>query len=154
MTGVPAARDSIITRPKGSGQSLGNSVAAAPAKKLGFWRSSSSPTKVASWTEQRLDLALEVLDVHRVDLGGDVQRSARAPGDLDGQGRALLGADAPDEREVLAGRATRWSRSDRGRGRCRRWRPTAALRSRRGSRWLSLTETSGMSGYSGRIAWT
>ena len=31
MTGVPAAIDSIITSPNGSGQSLGNSVAAAPA---------------------------------------------------------------------------------------------------------------------------
>ena len=31
ITGVPAASDSIITRPKGSGQSLGNRVARAPA---------------------------------------------------------------------------------------------------------------------------
>jgi hypothetical protein len=31
ITGVPAAIDSIITRPNGSGQSLGNNVAAAAA---------------------------------------------------------------------------------------------------------------------------
>ncbi len=47
-TGVPLASDSIITRPNGSGQSIGNSVAAAPAKNSGFSDSPISPTNSMS----------------------------------------------------------------------------------------------------------
>ena len=42
-TGVPQAIASIITRPNGSGQSIGNSSAAAPPRKAGFWASPISP---------------------------------------------------------------------------------------------------------------
>ncbi|MOA61610.1 hypothetical protein D3C78_1867930 [compost metagenome] len=35
-TGVPQARASIITRPKGSGQSIGKSRASAPPRKADF----------------------------------------------------------------------------------------------------------------------
>ena len=54
MTGVPQAIASIITRPNGSGQSIGTSSAIAPPKTLGFVR-------VA-------DLA-DVLYVRRVSIG-------------------------------------------------------------------------------------
>ncbi len=43
MTGVPQAIASIITRPNGSGQSIGNSSAWAPERNAGFWLSSISP---------------------------------------------------------------------------------------------------------------
>ena len=37
MTGVPQAIASIITRPNGSGQSIGTSRAMAPLRELGFF---------------------------------------------------------------------------------------------------------------------
>ena len=37
ITGVPHAIASIITRPNGSGQSIGNSSACAPDRNSGFW---------------------------------------------------------------------------------------------------------------------
>ena len=43
MTGVPHDIDSIIARPKGSGQSIGNSSAVALPRKAGLRTSSSSP---------------------------------------------------------------------------------------------------------------
>ncbi len=43
MTGVPHDIASIIARPKGSGQSIGNSSAVALPRKAGFCASSSSP---------------------------------------------------------------------------------------------------------------
>ena len=43
-TGVPQAMASIITRPKGSGQSIGNSSARASPRNLVLPRSSTSPT--------------------------------------------------------------------------------------------------------------
>jgi hypothetical protein len=47
MTGVPHAMASIMTRPNGSGQSIGNSSAAAPARNCRFVSSLTSPL---SWT--------------------------------------------------------------------------------------------------------
>ena len=43
MTGVPKAIDSIMTRPKGSGQSMGNSRARAPPRNSRLPASSTSP---------------------------------------------------------------------------------------------------------------
>ena len=43
ITGVPQAMLSIITRPNGSGQSIGNSSACAPDRNAGFWLSLISP---------------------------------------------------------------------------------------------------------------
>ena len=43
ITGVPQAMLSIITRPNGSGQSIGNSSAWAPDRNSGFWLSLISP---------------------------------------------------------------------------------------------------------------
>ena len=47
-TGVPHAIASIITRPNGSGQSIGNSSAAAPPRNAFFWSSPISPTNSTS----------------------------------------------------------------------------------------------------------
>ncbi len=43
MVGVPHAIASIITRPNGSGQSIGSSSALAPLRKAGFSASPISP---------------------------------------------------------------------------------------------------------------
>jgi hypothetical protein len=48
ITGVPQAMASIITRPKGSGQSMGNSSASAPPRKADFSASPISPMKSTS----------------------------------------------------------------------------------------------------------
>ena len=47
ITGVPHAIASIMTRPNGSGQSIGKSTAAAPARNCSFFSSLTSPV---SWT--------------------------------------------------------------------------------------------------------
>jgi hypothetical protein len=43
MTGAPHAIASIMTKPKGSGQSIGKSKAAAPARNASFVLSLTSP---------------------------------------------------------------------------------------------------------------
>ena len=48
ITGVPQAIASIITRPNGSGQSIGNSSACAPPRKSAFWLSLISPMNSTS----------------------------------------------------------------------------------------------------------
>ena len=48
MTGVPHAIASIITRPNGSGQSIGNSSAWAPPRNAGFSASPISPRNSTS----------------------------------------------------------------------------------------------------------
>ena len=48
MTGVPQAIASIITRPKGSGQSIGKRSAVAPPRKAALSRSPISPTNSTS----------------------------------------------------------------------------------------------------------
>lgn len=48
MTGVPQAIASIITRPNGSGQSIGTRSPIAPLRKSGFSRSLISPMNSTS----------------------------------------------------------------------------------------------------------
>ena len=48
MTGVPQAMASIITRPKGSGQSIGKRSAVALPRNAAFSRSPISPTNSTS----------------------------------------------------------------------------------------------------------
>ena len=50
--------------------------------------------------QQRLDDLVEVCRIHGVNLGGDLQRQARALGDRDGTVRAFLGRDPAKEGEV------------------------------------------------------
>ena len=72
MTGVPAAMDSIITSPKGSGLSLGNRVARGAGVEPGFLR------LLVDLSDELDTLAelggatfsLEVLLVEGIDLGG------------------------------------------------------------------------------------
>ena len=117
MTGVPQAMASIMTRPKGSGQSIGNSSAGASAEEvvlLGL-------VDLADELDERARRAaagsasLEVVDVRRVDLGRDPQRHAGPAGDLDGPVEPLLRRDAAEEGEVAAGAGA--GRTSRSRGR-------------------------------------
>ena len=58
ITGVPQAMASIITRPNGSGQSIGNSSAAAPPRKSRFSRVADLADELDQrMVEQRLDLS-------------------------------------------------------------------------------------------------
>ena len=49
MTGVPHAMASIITKPKGSGQSIGNSSAVASRRNASLVRSLTSPLSLICW---------------------------------------------------------------------------------------------------------
>ena len=51
--------------------------------------------------EERTDDILEVVPLPRVHLGGDAQGQARAHGDVDGAGEALLGGGPAQESQVF-----------------------------------------------------
>ena len=107
MTGVPQAMASIMTRPKGSGQSIGKSSArgAAEEGRLVALADLADVVDQRVGPDQGLDLRLPVGEVGVVDLGGDPERHAGAPGDLDGAVGPLLGRDAAEEGEIAAGGA-------------------------------------------------
>ena len=94
-TGVPQAIASIIIRPNGSGQSIGNSSAFAPDRNAGFCASLISPMNSTCGVEQRLDHFLEVVGVGLVDLRGDLQRQPALRGDPDRGVDALSGQIRP-----------------------------------------------------------
>ena len=102
-TGVPQAIASIWTRPKGSGQSIGNSNAEAPPRKACFSLSLTSPIYSTPRTlDERADRLVKIGLVDLVDLGGDLELDAGAPGDLDRPVRALFRADPAEERQISA----------------------------------------------------
>ena len=108
MTGVPQAIASIITSPNGSGQSIGNSSA---RRRRGTSPLSGSPISPMNSTsgspQQRLDDLVEIGPVDAVDLGGDLERHARArarsrsPGRAAFPGRSARGT--PDSRRCARG---------------------------------------------------
>ncbi len=71
---------SIMTSPKGSGQSMGNRSARASPKELRLLAFVDFPHELNAATviEKRLDLGLEIRLVRFVDLCGDLQRYAAA----------------------------------------------------------------------------
>ncbi len=101
MTGVPQAIASIITRPNGSGQSIGTSSAMAPLRNSGFSTSLISP--INSTLRPSIIGSIVVVEigfVDPIDLGGDLQRNAGLAGDTDGAVRPLFRADPAEERQV------------------------------------------------------
>ena len=129
-TGVPQAIASIITRPKGSGQSIGNSSASAPPRNADFCAVADLADELDQRiVQQRLDLFVEIGGVGRVDLGGDLQRHAQPLGDGDGPVGALLRRDAAQEGQIAAGvgrEPVELRRACHG-GRCRpSWRTAGA----------------------------
>ena len=102
-TGVPQAMASIITRPKGSGQSIGKEKCAGAAEKLSFLTLVDLADELdARLAEQRLDDVVEIDEVGLVDLGRDFQRNAGLVRDHDGAVETLLRADAADESKIAA----------------------------------------------------
>ena len=104
ITGVPQAMASIITSPNGSGQSIGKSRACALPRNSSLSRSSISPTNSTSGSRSSSGSisASKYSRVGAVDLGGDLERHACAPRDLDGPVRSASPA--------RCGRGTRGSR--------------------------------------------
>ena len=75
MTGVPQAMASIITRPNGSGQSIGNSSACGVAEERRLLGVADLAHELDQGiVQQRLDQLVEIGAVGGVDLGGDLQR--------------------------------------------------------------------------------
>ena len=84
ITGVPQAMLSIITRPNGSGQSIGNSSACAPDRNAGFWLSLISPMNSTHGLASISGLiGSHSIPVGVIDLGGDHQLHAGGAGDAD-----------------------------------------------------------------------
>ena len=94
---------SIMTRPKGSGQLIGNSRACAPLEER--WLLSvvdlANEFDIRIGLQQRLDAGLKILTIRNVDLSGDLQLDADATGDTDRGLDALLRRDPAQEREVI-----------------------------------------------------
>ena len=74
ITGVPQAIASIMTRPNGSGQSIGNSNAVASPSKALFSLSSISPMNSISGSLSNGSISFVIVAIDLVDLGGDDQR--------------------------------------------------------------------------------
>ena len=104
ITGVPQAIASIMTSPKGSGHSIGNSRAAASPRNLGFSRSRDLADEfdVRMGVDQRLDRLLPVGLIDAVDLGRHLQSSADPRRDFDSLRRTLFRRNAAKESEVVA----------------------------------------------------
>ena len=106
MTGAPHAMASIITSPKGSGQSIGTIKAMARLKNSDFCASVDFPDEFdIRFCEKRLDHLLEIIVIDRVDFGRDLQRQSASLGDVDRAINPLLWRNASQESEI--GRARR-----------------------------------------------
>ena len=148
MTGVPQAIASIITRPNGSGQSIGNSRRERAARNVGFLGSlispmNSTPGRRAAARSPRRNTRWSA----RSTLAAIFSGMPLAAGDADGAVGRFLRANAAEEREIGRLRpaaASAGSRAGRG-GPCR---PSRACGS--GRRWASEIETTGTSGKSAK----
>src|SRR5215472_14590376 len=101
ITGVPQAIASIMTRPNGSGQSIGTNNVIAPLKNSDLSRSLISPIYSQFFAGQnRLDLLFEVILVGFVHLGGNLERHAAMLGNADGEIDALFRRDAAQKCEI------------------------------------------------------
>ena len=100
MTGVPHAIASIMTRPNGSGQSMGKSSAAAPAKNGCFASSFTSPMSLICAVDLRFEPFLEVAPFATRQLGRDVKLHPGSARDPDCPFRSFLGGKAPQEGEI------------------------------------------------------
>ena len=75
ITGVPLAIASIMTSPKGSGQSIGNKQRHRPTEKFSFVAVADLTDELHPRTlEQSFDLVIVVIEIGFVDLGRDLQR--------------------------------------------------------------------------------
>src|SRR5215472_15595768 len=100
ITGVPQAIASIITRPNGSGQSIGTNNVIAPLKNSDLSRSLISPIYSQFLLASRLDLLFEIILVSFVRLGGNLERYAAMLGNVDGEIDALFRRDAAQKCEI------------------------------------------------------
>ena len=101
ITGVPQAMASIMTRPNGSGQSMGTSKTVAPLKNSDFCAVVDFADKFdVCRLHHRLDLFLVILAIRVVDLGGDFQRHAAMLGDANGAVHTLFRSYAAKEAEI------------------------------------------------------
>ena len=96
MTGVPHAMASIMTRPKGSGQSIGVRSPIAPPRKSDFCCVADLADELDSrLIEERLDLLVEIVGVDPVHLGGDLERDAALTATRIALGRPFSGEMRP-----------------------------------------------------------
>ena len=102
-TGVPQARASTITMPKGSGQATGLSRQRGTAEELQLLGAVELAQVLDVAPQVRAHAGVEVgLLVRLAELGGDLQRYPGGVGQVSGDVHALLGGHAPQERGVPA----------------------------------------------------
>ena len=105
MTGVPHAIASIMTRPKGSGQSIGNSRPRALPRNSCFWSSVISPmnsTFGCAATSGPI-FSRQYGSSTRSIFAAIFRRTPARRGDLDGAVRSLLWRNAAEECQIVAG---------------------------------------------------
>src|SRR5258706_11339417 len=100
ITGVPHAMASIITRPKGSGQSIGNSKAEAPARNFCLAASSTSPISRMVAVDLRFKPFLEVTPLPTWYFRRDAKRHSGGARNADCGLRALLGGEPAEKGKV------------------------------------------------------
>jgi hypothetical protein len=91
MTGVPLAIASIMTSPKGSGQSIGKGSAIARPRNSPLSRSPISPMDSTPGPFRFFDLVIVIIKIGFVDLGRDFQRYSHAVGYFDRLFHPLFG---------------------------------------------------------------
>ena len=107
-TGVPQAMASIMTRPNGSGQSIGKSNAAAFFSRSVLASSLTSPTsRMWSPSISGLEPILVVARFRPRDLGCHVQRDFGDLGQADSNLRTFVSRQSTKKREIATGAITR-----------------------------------------------
>src|SRR4051812_11492956 len=102
MTGVPQAMASIMTRPNGSGQSIGNSNAAAPARNCRFIIDRADELDLCP-VDLRFKLFLEIFPFAPRHFCCDTKRHFGGMGNPNGGFRSFLRRQPAQESEVGAG---------------------------------------------------
>src|SRR6516164_9298387 len=99
ITGVPQAIASIMTKPNGSGQSIGTNNVIAPLKNSDFVADLADIFATFAG-QHRLDLLFEIILVGFVHLGGNLERHAAMFGNANGEIDALFRRDAAQKCEI------------------------------------------------------
>ena len=101
ITGAPQAMASIMTSPKGSGQSIGTISAMARLREFGLLRVGDLPNEFdIRFGEKRLDHLLEIVLIDCIDFGRDLERQSAALGDVDRAINPLLRRNATQKSEI------------------------------------------------------
>ncbi|MDC4226236.1 MAG: hypothetical protein MPW15_18780 [Candidatus Manganitrophus sp.] len=103
ITGVPQASDSIMTKPNGSGQSIGKRSANASPRKSFFSLSPISPiNSIRGGLIKGRITGVEIIAILVADLGRDLQRNADLLSDGDGEIGSFFRGNPSEKSKVIS----------------------------------------------------